>query len=379
MNMVCCLTAKKLGIKHTIARIRDTQYASELAKLQNDLELDMVISPEMAAAGDIARLVQFPSAANIETFANGRVEMVELKVKSGLPIINLPLKKIAADYPFGILIGAVQRAGEIYIPDGNFTVREGDMLYVIGRHSMIYAFCRKLGIYKGKINAAMLIGGGRISYYLAKYLDKSRIEIKIIEQNYDVCKDLAAELPFATIINGDGSDPSFLEAENIAEMSAFISLTGHDEDNLVAALFAKEYGVPKVIAKTSRLGLPESIRDSGIDNFVSPKVITANYILQFARGLKNAMGNPVHTLYKIVGGKAEAAEFVVGSLSRLANIPLKDLKLRQGVLVGAIARQNQVIIPHGDDCLRSGDSVILLTRGLIISDLDDVLETGSAL
>ncbi|MDR2007165.1 MAG: Trk system potassium transporter TrkA [Acidaminococcales bacterium] len=378
MNMICCLTAKSLGVKHTIARIRDTQYANELSTLKHDLGLDMIINPEQEVAAEISRLLQFSPALNVEVFAGNQVEIIDICVKKDMPIIDKKLKDLASEYSASILIGAVLREDCAIIPDGEFMVRENDRLYIVGKPAMLYEFCLKCGIRAEKIKAAMIMGGGRIGYYLAKYLDSVNIKVKIIEKNYEQCKELAKQLPHAVIIHGDGSDGAVLEMENIDKMSAFISVTGHDEDNLIAAFFAKEFGVPKVIAKTSRPALPKIVKTSGIDNLVRPNLVTANQILRFARGLKNAVGNPVNALYKIVEGKAEAVEFTVGGASRLVNTPLKDLYLKKEVLIAAIARGGEILIPHGDDLLKPGDLVVIITRNMYLSDLDSIAYTEGA-
>jgi trk system potassium uptake protein TrkA len=374
MNMICCLTAKRLGAKRTVARIRDTQYADELSKLKLDLELDMVINPEQEVAAEIGRMLQFPPALDVGVFAGNQVEMINIRVKKGLPIIDKKLKDLTPEYYANVLVGAALREDSAIIPDGGFVVRENDLLYIVGKPAMLYDFCLKCGIRAEKIKAAMIMGGGRIAYYLAKYLDSVNIKVKIIEKNYGQCEELAKQLPHAVIIHGDGSDGAVLEGEGVDKMSAFVAVTGHDEDNLIAAFFAKEFGVPKVVAKTSRPALPKIFKNSGIDNFVSPNEVTSNQILRFARGLKNAEGNPVNTLYKIVDGKAEAVEFTVGAGSRLANTPLKKLSLKKEVLIAAIARGGEILIPHGDDELKLGDFVVIITKNMFLADLDGIAD-----
>ncbi|MDR1558383.1 MAG: Trk system potassium transporter TrkA [Clostridiales bacterium] len=374
MNMVCCLTAKKLGARHIIARIRDMQYADELNQLTTDLGLDMVINPERAVAREIARILEFPPALKIETFARGRVDMVDIEVSGRVEIIDMPLKQVSRRYAHDILIGAVLREGRAIIPNGEFIIREGDRIYIVGRLARLNDFCRKIGIFIPKVKNAMLIGGGRVAYYLGKYLEDIGIGYRIIERDHNHCATLAAELPSAIIIHGDGSDDSLLKSENIGEMTAFVTVTGHDEDNLMSALLAKQFGVPKVIAKISRLTYSSIMEKLGIDNIVNPKQITADTIAQYVRGLENAMGDPVKTLYRIVEGQAEALEFIANSGSRLLNIPLKRMVLKPGVLIGVITHGNNIIIPHGNDKIQAGDSVILITTGHRFTDLNDILE-----
>ena len=374
INMVCCLTAKKLGARHIIARIRNPQYADELTQLTTDLGLDMVINPERAVAREITRLLQFPPALRIETFARGRVDMVELEVTEGIDIIDIPLKQASRRYGHDILIAAVLRNGRAIIPKGDFIIKSKDVIYIVGRIARLNDFCRKIGIFIPKVKSVLLIGGGLVAYYMGKYLEDIGIYIKIIERNYNRCIELAEQLPSAIIIHGDGTDDSLLKSENINDMSAFVSVTGHDEDNLMSALLAKQYGLRKVIAKINRLNYSGIIQSLGISSVVNPILITSDAIAQYVRGLENAVGNPVKTLYKIVDGQAEALEFTAAANSHVINIPLKRLELKPGILIAAITRGSSIIIPHGDDRIQAGDSVIIIAAGQRITDLNDIME-----
>ena len=376
MNMVCCLTAKKLGADHTIARIRDPEYASELSELKRDLGLDMVINPELACANEIGRVLSYPSAVNVEPFAKGRVELVEMKVVEGMSLIGMKLKDISGKITSSILIGAVLRDGEVIIPNGDFQINENDMLYVVGRPYNVYSFCSRVGLNNDKVRTVMNIGGGRVAFYLAQYLNEAGVKAKIIEIDRERCYELSEHLPDTLIIHGDGSDEELLNSENLSDMDAVVTLTGRDEENLLTALFARQCGVQKVIAKINRINYATLIKSMGVDSVVSPKQITANGIIQFVRGLKNAMGNPVETLYKIIGGKAEAIEFIAGQTTKFLNIPLHYLKLVEGVLFAAIVRKNEIIIPHGKDMVKLGDSVILIVKDKQFSDFNDVIAPG---
>ncbi len=376
MNMVCCLTGKKLGAHHTIARIRDPEYASELSILKRDLGLDMVINPEQACASEIARVLNYPSAVNVESFSKGRVELVEINVTTQMSIAGMKLRDINGKISSSILIGAVQREDEVFIPNGNFKILDNDQIYVIGKPSNILDFCARIGIYAQKVRNVMIIGGGRIAYYLAGYLEETGMKAKIIEIDRDRCIELSELLPSTLIINGDGSDETVLNSENLNDMDAFVSLTGRDEENLMAALLAKQCGINKVVAKINRTNYASVMKTLGIDSIVSPKQITANGIIRFVRGLKNAMGNPVETLYKIIDGRAEAVEFIANQFTKFLDKPLKDIKLVQGVLVAAIVRKNEIIIPHGKDIIKQGDSVILIAKDKQFSDFNDIIAPG---
>ncbi len=372
MNMVCCLAGKKLGAARTIARIRDPEYANELALLRDELELDLVINPEQAAAREIARLLRFTTAIDVEVFARGRVELVEIRVTSGMPIAGMKLMNISKHFSQDILIGAVQRESEVIIPDGSFEIRENDLIYILGRSSSVFNFCKVMGKYPQKIKNVMVAGGGRIAYYLAKSLKNYDMKVKIIESNMERCVELSELLPECLIIKGDGTDELLLHSENLREMDAFVALTGHDEENLVASLIAKQCNVKKVIAKTTRINFPEVIKNMGIDCVVNPKVVTSNYIIKYVRGLENAQGNPVETLYRIIEGQVEAIEFTVKNRSPYLDVPLKDLTLAKGSLVAVIVRKEEIIIPHGNDAIKLGDRVIIITQNRQLSDLNEI-------
>lgn len=376
MNMVCCLTAKKLGAEHTIARIRDLEYANELSLLKKELGLDMVINPEQAAASEIARILSFPTAVNMELFAKGRVELVEIKVTEEVSIIGMQLKNISSRISSNILIGAVLRDDKIIIPNGDFEIKENDTIYIVGRPTHVLEFCKKIGKYTQKVKNVMIVGGGRIAYYLAKYLDEAAMKVKIIEIDRERCVQLSELLPNTLIIYGDASDDTVLRSENLSDMGAFVSVTGRDEDNLMSALLAKQAGVPKVVAKINRMNYTSVIKNMGIDSVISPRMITTNHIIRYVRGLKNAMGIPVETLYKIIGDRVEALEFTVTKNARFLTIPLKKLTLKKGVLIAAIVRKNEIIIPHGNDYIKLGDSVIVITKDNKIEDLNDIIAFG---
>lgn len=373
MNMVCALTGRKLGASHTVARIRDPEYANELSVLKQEMGLDLIINPEQAAAREIAHMLRFPSAANVEHFAKGRIEFIEIAATEDMPIIGIPLKNMAGKYIANILIGAVRRGNEVIIPNGDFEIATGDRLNIIGRPNDVFAFCKQIGKCTQKIRNVMVVGGGMIAHYLAMNLKLNDIKVKIIEINKERSIELAEMLPDTLVINGDGTDKTLLDSENLSEMDAFIALTGRDEENLISAMMAKQSGVKKVIVKTTRIDNPALFHDLGIDSVVNPKLITTNYILKFVRGLNNAQGNPAETVYKIVDEKAEVLEFVANKSTKFLNIPLKNLNLVSGVIIGAIARHNEIIIPHGDDLIKLGDSVIVISIDKRISDFNEII------
>ena len=377
MNMVCCLTAKKLGADHTIARIRDPEYANELSLLKIELGLDMVINPEQAAAGEIAHLLRFPSATNFERFSKGRVNLLEVNVTKDMPLVGVKLKDLSDKISSSILVGVVVRGDEIIIPKGgDFQIIENDLLYAVGKSANLYNFCKSLNKFQHKIKNVMIVGGGRIAYYLTNLIKDIGMKVKIIENDRQRCSELSDILPNTLIIHGDGTDIDFLHSENLSDMDAFVALTGRDEENLIAGLLAKHNGVPKVITKINRMNYSEIIKGLGLDSVVSPKVIITNHILKYTRGLKNAKGSAIQSLYKIIGGKVEVMEIIVGDSANFLNIQLKKLSIDKGVLIAAIIRKNDIIIPHGNDVVKLGDSVIVIAKDKKIHDLNDIINVG---
>ncbi len=373
LNMVCGLVSKRLGAKYVIARIRNADYTVGQATLKQELGIDMVINPEHATANEIARLLRFPAAANIETFYRGRVELVGFRLQeedflSGKTLASLAHKR----RELSVLFCAVERGDEVFIPNGNSLLLAGDLVYIIGEPVGITRFFKALGRYAPKIRDVFIIGGGRITQYLAPILDRLGKNVKIVEQNADRCRQLAEELPFALILHGDGTDQELLDAEDMPSNDAFIALTNRDEYNLIVSLYAQQQGVDKVIAKSSRQNYIGIVRSIGLDSVVTPKQITANHILQVVRGMQNSKGSVMNALYRIAGGKAEAMEFTVNRTTQNLGIPLKDLKLKKGILIAVIIHNDRIIIPEGSSCIEDGDTVIIVSRDNGILDINDI-------
>ncbi|HCJ56451.1 Trk system potassium transporter TrkA [Lutispora sp.] len=367
VNMVCCLTGKKLGAFSTIARIRDPEYARELTMLKEEVGIDMVINPEHAAAEEIARSLTFPSAANVESFAKGRVKMIEVKITEDMPIAGVKLKDLSNKNLHPILIGAVVRNGEVIVPNGDFEIQVDDNIYILGNPSGIMNFFKGWSQSHTKIRNVMIVGAGRIAYYLTKMLHEMGIKVKIIEIDREKCDEFADLLPNTLVINGDGTDEEVLLSENIGEMDVFISLTGMDEENLISALIAKQNGAKWVVSKISRINYMGVVTKLGIDSVICPKITTTNQILKYVRG------NSIETLYRIVEGQAEILEFIPKQGSKMLNIPLKKLKLPKDVIVATIVRKNQIVIPHGDDVICKDDRVIIIIKNRKIEDLDELV------
>lgn len=382
VNMVCCLTAKHLGAKYTIARIRNPEYNLGLHELKKNMGIDMVINPENATAVEISRLLRFPSAANIETFCRGRVELLGFRLQEGDFLVNQPLHALSAQVKqLSLLVCAVDRDGEVTIPNGSFVPQVGDKLYLIGRPTSLDQFFRLLGRYSPKVKTVFIVGGGKISVYLTAILEKMKMRVKIVELSEKRCRLVSEMMPRTTVICGDGTDQELLESERMSAADAFVALTDRDEDNLIISLYAMQQGMHKVVTKCNRQNYTGIARAVGLDSVISPKLITAAQILQLVRGMQNSQGSVMNTLYRIADGKTEAMEFTVGPSTRHLNVPLRDLHLHKGILIAVIMRDGEIIIPEGSSCIQEGDSVIIISRDRPIQDLNDIYaeEEGSFL
>ena len=373
VNMIACLAGKNLGAKYTIARIRDYDYANEIKLLTKDLRIDLTINPESSTALQISRLMRFTSAADVEAFSHGRIELVGLWAREGDFFTNKPLSSLKNDQATkSILFCSVQHGGTTVIPNGSTVIYPGDKVFIIGNTIAINDFFRYLGRASQKIKNVMIVGGGRIATYLANMLMPLNVNIKIIEQNYNKCITLSEMFPKSIIIAGDGTDQGLLELENVAECDCFLALTGRDEDNIITSLYAKQQGAKKVIAKVNRQNYLSIINSLEIDSVVSPKLVTAYRIIRTVRGMLNSHGSKMLSLYKIAGGEAEAMEFTVSTNTHHLGTPLKDLSIKSGILLAVIIRNGRPIIPEGNDCIKQDDDLIIISRGHQIRDINDI-------
>ena len=373
-NMLCGLIAKRLGTKYIIARIRDPEYNDSLTLLQRELGIDMALNPERATALEIGRLLRFPFASNIESFAKGRVEMVEFRAQEHDVVVGHALKDLARMRGLPqVLYAVIEREGRVIIPTGDFIIQAGDRVHVAGDMVTITNYFHYLGKNSLRIRRVMLLGGGRISYYLAKMLVPMGIRVSMIEINERKANHLSELLPEVNVIYGDGTDQELLDQEGLKDMDAFVTLSDRDEENLMTGLFAVRQGVPKVIVKNNRVAYADLINSLGLDRVVSPRSITCANILRYVRGRVNSEGTKVERLYRLMDGKAEALEFIARAGDPYIGIPLKDLRTRPGVLVAVIVRKGQVIVPFGNDHIEAGNSVVILSRDSGIKDLNEVI------
>ncbi len=374
LNMLSCFLAKRMGAKHTVARIRNPEHNDgSLDFLRQELEISLVVNPERLVARELYNMLKLPSAARVETFSGRGLEMVELKLKPDSALDGMKLMDLRKKYPYMFLICMVQREDSVFIPDGNFVLKSGDKIGLIAPPTEILKLLKSLGILQKQARDVMILGASNTAYYLSKMLLSGGNSVKIVDKNEDRCRIFSEELPEAVIIHGDGAQQELLLEEGLSNVDAFVSLTGMDEQNILISYFAQSRNVPKVISKVNRDEFSAMAEQLGVDSIVSPKRTVANVIVRYARALENSLDSSVETLYKLAGGKAEALEFTVHGDAALCNIPLRDLQLKPNTLIAGITRGRKSIIPSGNDAICPGDKVLILTSGHRINNLADIL------
>lgn len=374
LNMLSCLLARRLGAKHTIARVRNPLYYRQIDLLKEDLHLSMAVNPELAAANEIARILLFPEANKVETFMKGRVELVEFLLKEESPLAGLSLAEIYLKFQIKILVCAVKRGNDVYIPDGDFVLQCGDKLHIAAAHHNLKFFLKSLGQKNVKVKNVIICGGGHVCFYLATQLLQVGMQVKIIEHNKERCEELCELLPKATIIYGDAADQELLLEEGIQSADAVVALTGMDEENIIMSLFAKTQGVGKIIAKINEDTRAQMVEGLGIDSTVSAKGATADAILAYVKARMNSYSSAnIETMYRLVNGKIVAQEYIIKKECDFTNIPLKNLPTKPNNLIACIGRGRKIIIPNGDDHLEVGDSVIVVAKEHTVNDFRDIL------
>ena len=373
LNLLCCMIAKKEGNCQAIARVKSPEYSEEATYLQKELGLAMVINPEYVAAEEIARVLRFPSAIKIEPFAKGKVELVKFKLPQGNAIVGMSVKEVIMKYRSEVLVCTIERGDEAFIANGDFVFQEKDVVSIIAAPVKAKEFFIAIN-YKGhSIKNALVAGGGVITHYLCEILENSRVSLKIVEKDLKNCEELAGKFPKCAVIHGKATDKELLKEEGVSKAGAFVALSGADEENILLSLFAKEEGAEKLITKINRTDYDGVINRLELDATVCPINITSDIILRHVRATKNARGNSVETLYNIIQDQVEACEFIIKENSPILGKPLKQLKFKENVLVAAIYRDDTVIIPHGNDVIQAGDSVVIVSKQIGLQDVKEIL------
>ena len=373
LNLLCCLVAKKAGNCHTIARVRGPQYSSVAPFLKEELGLAMVINPEQAAAEEIARILRFPSAIKIDTFAKGRVELMKFKLPENSPLAGLAVKDISSKLHCDVLVCTVERGDEAYIAKGDFEFAEKDVISIIASPRNANSFFKAIKYRTTSVKDAMIVGGGDTTHYLCELLNRSGIAVKVIEKEQTRCEELSEKLDYATVINADAIDQQVLYEEGIENTGAFVALTNLDEENILLSLFARSVNKGKLVTKINRIDFDDVIRHLELDTIIYPKNITAESIVRYVRAMKNTIGSNVETLYSIIKGKVDAAEFIIKENSPVIEKPLMEMKIKPSVLVASIMRDRKPLIPRGSDKIMVGDSVIIVSD-FPLHDIAEILE-----
>lgn len=378
LNLLCCTVASHVAKCSAIARVRTPDYSDEANYLREKLGLAMIINPEMEAAKEAARILYLPTALEVNTFAHGQAELIKLKIPENNMLDNITIsdlgKELGKELTNNILICAIERDGDVFIPSGDFIIQKGDCISFVASRTHARDFLKKIGFKTNQVKNTMIIGGGKVAYYLARELLNVGISVKIIEQNKERCEQLSILLPKAIIINGDGTDEELLKEEGIAYIESFIPLTGIDEENIMLTLHTKRVSHAKVITKINRITFNDVINTLDLGSVVYPRFITSEAIIAYVRAKNNSQSNSIETLYHMFDSNVEAIEFRIEQNSEVTDIPIMDLSLKKDLLISFINRNGKIIIPSGQDCLKSGDTVMIVTKHSGLKDILDILK-----
>ena len=357
VNMVCCILAKKHGIVHTVARIRDMQFMSEAKEyLKANFDIDLMLNPEYITAMEINRILMVPAALNVEDFAEGRVRLFETKVRRKSPLANIPLKDL--DIPKSILAAMIFRDHRMIVPHGDDCLMAHDNVYFVGETGAIENFSKNLVRSDArKVSRAVIIGAGRAGRFTARELDKQDVQVKIFDTNRERCRLIAAKLSGASMaINADGTNLELLQSEGVADADVMICLTGDDKLNLLLALMGRHMGVKKTIVKVDRYDYIELMEKVGVDIVLSSRVLAASEVLAFVRR------GGIVSVSLLEGAKAEAIEVVVQAGARVSGKKLMDAALPRECLVCGYVRGNETFVPNGHTVLMPGDRAIIIVK-----------------
>ncbi|MBQ9750816.1 MAG: Trk system potassium transporter TrkA [Clostridia bacterium] len=374
LNVFACLVAKKIGVKNTIARVRNPDYRKQIMEMKDELGISMIVNPEKDTATEIFNLINLPSIAQVDHFAKGRVLLVEIVAEKGCALVGETLISLGKKLKTKVLICAVQRGHNVTIPTGNFIIEESDRVYLTSDAKTLRDFLAEINLISSPLKNIMIVGGSKIGYYLADELSQKKYKIKLIESKKAIAEELADELPKVTVIHGNGTRHDLLIEEGIEAMDAFVALTDIDEENMIVSMFANKMKVKKTITQIKSDDLYGMLDELGVNNNVSPTDIVADRIISYVRALANTRGSNVLTVYRLVNDQVEALEFLAKRPEQIYDKPLRELKIKENCLIACIIRENKVIIPGGNDCIKLGDNVIVVTTHKNFDDLTDIFE-----
>ena len=375
LNMLSCVLANRYETR-TIARVRNPAYFDDASYLKDELGLAMIINPEYTTAKEIAGILSFPAAISIEPFMGGKVEILKFRLPEGNRLVGMTVKDAAQTFKLKVLLAVVERGDEVYIPSGDFAFEEKDIISMVTTHRSAISFFKKIDLDIQSAKSTMILGGSQSTHYLLEMLESSGVNVKVVEKDHRVCTDYANEFDFATIINADPSDKDVLREEGISRAEAFVSLVEKDEDNILLSFFAKSEGSKKVITRINRIDYDNIISRFDIDSIIYPKDITLGIVTRYVRGMTDKRGSGMTSLYNLIPGIVEAAEFSITEDSELVGSPLFQLsgRLKPNVLIAAIRRGASIILPRGGDSILVGDSVIVITKNLPLTHITDILK-----
>ncbi len=373
VNMVCGISARHLGARHVIARVRDPEYLSQKAFLREALGLDLIVNPDFECAREIARILRFPSAVRVDTFSKGSVEIVEYKVAEGSVLEGVQMKDLGAKLGVRVLVSVVERGKDAFIPNGAFTLQAGDRLSITGTVAELRRFFAAVGQLKKPIRQVMIVGGSRTAVYLSRMLQESGMSVTVVEKDRERCDRLCDLLPDAHIVYGDATRSDVLLEEGLCTSDAFVALTGEDGDNIVTSLYARQCGVGKIVAKVNRDHFADILEGSGLDSIVSARELIAEQLARYVRAMSNSAGSSMETLYRLADGRVEAIEFRVGENAACVGKPLRELKLKANTLIAAVIRGSKSILPDGGTVIQPGDHAIVVSAAGKLQTLDDIV------
>ena len=374
LNMLMCFLAKRLGSKHTIARIRNPQYNDKtLSFMRQQLDLSMAVNPELLTAQELYHILKLPAASKVETFSRRNFEMVELRLKEDSALVGERLMDLRKNVRAKFLICVVQRGNEVVIPRGDFVLQAGDRIGLTADRSELWKLLKATGLAKRQARNVMLLGGSRIAFYLAKLLLASGSSVNLIDTDRVLCHKFSDLLPGVATYCGDGTQRELLQEAGIREQDAFVTLTGMDEENILVAYYAKTQRVGQVIAKVNRDEMARMAEQMGLESVISPKDVVVNVVLRYARALQSSMGSSIENLYQLMDGKAEALEFIVREAADFTDVPLKELRLKKNILIAGLLRDRKAIIPAGDDVILPGDRVVVISGQHRLNALHEML------
>ena len=373
LNILCCIVAGRGSDCQTIARVKNPEYYADTDYLKDELGLAMVINPQYAAAEEIARVLRFPSAMKIDTFARGRVELLKFRLPENSILVGMSVREVVSRLHCDVLICTVERGKNAYIANANLTFEAKDVISLVATPKNAQKFFSRIGHGAHSVKDAIIAGGGETANYLTGLLRKDGISVKIIEKEASVCEELSSTFPDVTVIHGNAGDQDVLIEEGIEKTGAFVALTSLDEENILISLFARSVGNAKIVTKINRPDFSGVIDHLELDSLIYPKNITSDVIASYVRGMKNSRGSNVETLYNIISGKIEAAEFVVREESEVTGKTLAELEFKDNILIASILRNKKVIIPRGNDKISVGDRVIIVSGAMALHDITDIL------